>query len=130
VPAAPSSLMPAVLNQLTHLPDRHQDPPAALDRVADLREHLAAVPDPRDRRGIRHTVTTILLIATAAVLGGAHSFTAIGEWAADLPNTCWPHSEHAGTADAVSTAHPPRRPCAVWWDWSTATRWTPRSAPG
>ncbi|MBA8923559.1 hypothetical protein BC739_000756 [Kutzneria viridogrisea] len=31
------------------------------------------------RRGTRHTITTILLIATAAALTGARSFTAIGE---------------------------------------------------
>ncbi|RJQ89696.1 ISAs1 family transposase [Amycolatopsis panacis] len=43
------------------------------------------MPDPRCRRGRRHAITTILLIAAAAVLTGARSFTAIGEWAADLP---------------------------------------------
>lgn len=85
MPAATSSLIPAVLDQLPHIPDLRQHPATALDKVADLREHLAAVPDPRDRRGTRHTITTILLIATAAVLTGARSFTAIGEWAADLP---------------------------------------------
>ncbi|MFC3898474.1 ISAs1 family transposase [Lentzea rhizosphaerae] len=53
--------------------------------MADLRDHLAAVPDPRHRRGRRHTITTILLIAAAAALTGARSFAAIGEWAADLP---------------------------------------------
>ena len=85
MPAAPSFPIPAALDQLTHLSDLHQGPATVLNRVSDLREHLAGVPDPRDRRGIRHTITTVLLIATAAVLGGARSFTAIGEWAADLP---------------------------------------------
>src|SRR6185437_12509024 len=44
---------------------------------------LAAVPDPRMRRGIRHRLTMILGLALCAVLAGARSFTAIAEWAAD-----------------------------------------------
>jgi predicted transposase YbfD/YdcC len=44
---------------------------------------LAAVPDPRARRGIRHRLTVILGLALCAVLAGARSFTAIAEWAAD-----------------------------------------------
>jgi predicted transposase YbfD/YdcC len=50
-----------------------------------LAEHLAWVPDPRDPRGVRHSLTSLLLAAVAAVLAGARSFTAIGEWAADAP---------------------------------------------
>jgi DDE_Tnp_1-associated len=34
---------------------------------------------------VRHTLTSLLLTAAAAVLAGARSFTAIGEWAADAP---------------------------------------------
>jgi predicted transposase YbfD/YdcC len=51
----------------------------------DLLARFAAVPDPRRARGIRHQVPTILAIAAAAVLCGARSFAAIGEWAADAP---------------------------------------------
>lgn len=80
-----SSLVPAGLVQLARVPDVSEYPTVAVDRVVDLREHLAAVPDPRRRRGIRHRITTILLIAAAAALTGARSFAAIGEWAADLP---------------------------------------------
>ena len=43
------------------------------------------VPDPRDRRGVRHTLTSLLLVTVAAVLAGARSFTAAGEWVADAP---------------------------------------------
>jgi len=43
------------------------------------------VPDPRDPRGVRHSLTSVLLAAVAAVLAGARSFTAIGEWVADAP---------------------------------------------
>lgn len=43
---------------------------------------LDSVPDPRDRRGKRHALTPLLVLGIAAVLCGARSFAAIGEWAA------------------------------------------------
>jgi predicted transposase YbfD/YdcC len=43
------------------------------------------MPDPRDPRGVRHTLTSLLLAAVAAVLAGARSFAAVGEWIADAP---------------------------------------------
>ncbi|MBG0815713.1 transposase family protein [Planomonospora sp. ID82291] len=50
-----------------------------------LLEQLRQLPDPRDRRGIRHTLASVLAVAAAAVLAGARSCTAIGEWIADAP---------------------------------------------
>jgi predicted transposase YbfD/YdcC len=47
--------------------------------------YLAWVPDPRDRRGVRHSLTSLLATAIAAALTGATSFAAIGEWVADVP---------------------------------------------
>jgi hypothetical protein len=46
---------------------------------------LAAVPDPRRPRGVRHSLISLLMASVAAVLAGARSFTAIGEWVADAP---------------------------------------------
>ncbi|MGV9713222.1 transposase family protein [Gordonia sp. NPDC003424] len=40
---------------------------------------MARIPDPRDPRGVRHPLLEILVIAAAAVLGGARSFAAIGD---------------------------------------------------
>ena len=54
-------------------------------RCRELLARFAAVPDPRRARGIRHQVQTILAVAAAAVVCGARSFAAIGEWAADAP---------------------------------------------
>jgi hypothetical protein len=85
MPAAVSSPIPAALHQLAHPDDL---PPAVTDgpgQLGDLREHLIGVPDPRARRGVRHTFMSILLVAAAAVLAGARSFIAIGEWAGDAP---------------------------------------------
>ena len=45
---------------------------------------LAKVPDPRDRRGVRYPLSGMLAVAVCAVLAGARSFAAIGEWALDL----------------------------------------------
>jgi hypothetical protein len=46
---------------------------------------LEGLPDPRQRRGIRHRQAVVLAVAIGACLAGARSFVAIGEWAAALP---------------------------------------------
>ena len=45
---------------------------------------LGKVPDPRDPRGVRYPLPGMLAVAVCAVVAGARSFTAIGEWAVDL----------------------------------------------
>jgi predicted transposase YbfD/YdcC len=83
VPAVSSSLISPALAQLRDLPA--WDRGLLAGECPGLAGHLADVPDPRDPRGVRHTLTSLLLAAVAAVLAGARSFTAIGEWAADAP---------------------------------------------
>jgi predicted transposase YbfD/YdcC len=51
----------------------------------DLLIALSRVPDPRDSRGIRHQLVTVLAAAVCAVLAGARSYVGIAEWAHDLP---------------------------------------------
>lgn len=51
---------------------------------------LGKVPDPRDPRGVRYPLAGVLAVAVCAVLAGARSFAAIGEWALDL------NTEHLG----------------------------------
>ncbi|MEU0041226.1 transposase family protein [Streptomyces sp. NPDC006333] len=46
---------------------------------------LAVLPDPHDRRGRRHTLTSVLLTAACAVLAGARSYLAIGQWGRHAP---------------------------------------------
>jgi predicted transposase YbfD/YdcC len=79
----PSSLISLALEKLEDLPAG--DRALLAGHCPSLAGHLAGVPDPRDPRGVRHTLTSLLLAAVAAVLAGARSFTAIGEWAADAP---------------------------------------------
>ena len=49
-----------------------------------LREVLKGVTDPRDRRGVRHTLPAILCLAVTGILAGCRSLTAIWEHVADL----------------------------------------------
>ena len=49
-----------------------------------LRPRLAALPDPRHRRGIRHRLDHVLLLALAAVLAGQRHYVAISDWIHDL----------------------------------------------
>lgn len=59
-------------------------PPLAVagSRLLDL---LKTVPDPRGRRGRQHDLASILAVGLGAVLAGARSFVAIGEWVAHQP---------------------------------------------
>ena len=45
---------------------------------------LRSVTDPRDRRGVRHDLLTVLSLAVTGVLAGCRSLTAIWEYATDL----------------------------------------------
>ncbi len=79
MPASPSSPPPLVATIAG------ADVPAERLSTAQsirLLQALSAVPDPRRRRGRRHGLQSILLIAVSAVLAGARSYAAIGDWAA------------------------------------------------
>jgi hypothetical protein len=77
------SLINPALEQLQDLPAG--DGALLADECPGLLECLRRVPDPRDPRVVRHTLTSVLLAAVAAVLAGARSFTAVGEWVSDAP---------------------------------------------
>src|SRR3954470_5361152 len=76
MPALPSSLISSLscAPALT-VPETGGGLPAA----------LAGLPDPRARRGVRHPLTVVVTAAVCAVVAGSRSYTAIGEWVADLP---------------------------------------------
>ncbi|MFJ7496746.1 ISAs1 family transposase [Streptomyces sp. NPDC097727] len=59
----------------------------ALEDTAGLSpvERLRLLPDPRRRRGVRHPFVAVLLVAASAVVAGARSYTAIGQWSANAP---------------------------------------------
>lgn len=48
--------------------------------VESLRDTLARLPDFRQPEGLRHPLRAVLLLAICAILGGARSYLAIGQW--------------------------------------------------
>lgn len=78
----PASVVSSIRAAVGELP-----PGVAVPEPADLLTVLVSVPDPRCRRGIRHRYAAMLAVALCAVLAGARSYVAIGEWAADMPAT-------------------------------------------
>lgn len=61
------------------------DPGPAEGSCRDLLDALAEVVDPRKPRGIRHRLVSILALAAAAVVAGARSYVAAGQWASHAP---------------------------------------------
>jgi predicted transposase YbfD/YdcC len=55
----------------------------AAARSRYLLDLLARVPDPRKKRGRRHSLAGLLAVGIAAVIAGSRSFAAIGQWAAE-----------------------------------------------
>ncbi|MEU9456785.1 ISAs1 family transposase [Streptomyces sp. NPDC048277] len=53
--------------------------------MSGVAERLAILRDPRDRRGRRHSLVSVLLTACCAVLAGARSYLAVGQWARHAP---------------------------------------------
>src|SRR6266542_4493140 len=50
---------------------------------------VAAVPDPRDPRGTRYPLVSMLAVAVCAVLAGACTFAAVTDWVRDLDRPAW-----------------------------------------
>jgi len=53
----------------------------AIETKDGLIDHLRTIADPRMKRGVRHRMISMLTVAVCAVLSGAKSYAAIGEWA-------------------------------------------------
>ncbi|MGX1477858.1 UNVERIFIED_CONTAM: hypothetical protein RKD50_006666 [Streptomyces canus] len=53
--------------------------------IGPLTLWLRTLADPRHRRGRSYSFVSMLLVACSAVLTGARSFAAIGQWAASGP---------------------------------------------
>ena len=124
MPACSSSPIAAIAQRLA------VPAPLAPDQCRSLLDHLAQISDPRHRRGRRHMLVAVLAVAVAAVLAGAKSLTAIGEWASDTPGQV-PAAFGVRRDPLTGALRPPteatvRRVLAR----STPTRWTVPSARG
>jgi hypothetical protein len=87
MPAAVSLPITPVLGQLRDLIADGESVPD-VRQVASLMQVLAAVPDPRARRGVRHRLLAVPVMSVCAVLGGMRSFVAIAQWAHDSVESC------------------------------------------
>ncbi|BCJ50432.1 ISAs1 family transposase [Actinoplanes sp. NBRC 14428] len=77
-----SSLIPALA--VTAPVSTAEAVPVTEGERGGLLHALAAVPDPRDPRGVRYPLTALLAVAVCAVMAGASSFAAITDWLHDL----------------------------------------------
>ena len=79
--------MPASASSLSALLPVSATVPGPLSAAESigLVQALTAVPDPRRRRGRRHGLQSVLLLALQAVMAGASSWVAIAQWAATAP---------------------------------------------
>lgn len=55
------------------------------DGQISLAGRLRRLSDPRDRRGRRHSLWSVILVAASAVVAGSDSYAAIGQWVARAP---------------------------------------------
>ena len=79
-----------------------------------LAQVLRNITDPRDRRGVRHSLFTVLSLAVTGVLAGCRSLTAIWEHTTDLTAT---DLEALGLEAEPSPAlgsHPSAESCRTW----------------
>jgi len=91
---------------------------------------LGAVPDPRDRRGIRHCVQSILLLVVGAVMAGKTSWIGIAGWAARAEHRlrrCGPTPSAATFARVLAALDPAALQAAL--DRWIAARLAARAAP-
>ncbi len=101
-------------------------PPGPLDTAESigLLQALSSVPDPRNARGRRHSLRSVLLLAVGAVLAGARSYAAIAQWAGCAEQAvavCGP-TPHATTFGRVLAAVDPAALQQALTDWVLARR--------
>lgn len=61
---------------------------ACLEQAIDLAQALGELPDPRRARGVRHRLVGVVVLAVAAVVSGARSYAAIGQWVGSGSASC------------------------------------------
>ncbi|MFV2110630.1 transposase family protein, partial [Micromonospora sp. LOL_015] len=96
MPSSPTEIL------LPHRPTDTPLPVAVTDsEQLSLFVALRAVPDPRDPRGRRYPLVSMLAVAVCAVLAGACTFAAIADWVRDLDRAAW---ARLGFTDRVPAA--------------------------
>ncbi|MFD5430339.1 transposase family protein [Streptomyces sp. NPDC127084] len=78
---------------------------------------LAGLPDPRHRRGRWHTLASVLLTGACAVLAGARSYRAIGQWARHARQDTLARLGFVRVGRSACAGWPACPPCAGCWSW-------------
>lgn len=81
MPAGTVSPIDPFLDQLTRFVGGVADD----EQVSQLMAALELLPDPRDRRGRRYRLPSLIAVALCAVAAGARSFSSIADWAVGAP---------------------------------------------
>ena len=97
MPAPVSSLIPVAYALRDH------DVLAGTEVPVAVWDVLTTIPDERGRRGRRHELATVLVVAIAAVLAGSRSLAAMARWATDLPVWARPRLGIGRRPPALST---------------------------
>ncbi|MER7478033.1 transposase family protein [Streptomyces sp. NPDC126510] len=94
-------------------------------RACGLVEALSRVPDPRDPRGVRHRLATLLAVGVCAMTSAGHnSLTAIAEWQ-DAATKRYLRASAAPTIRSPAASQlPASGPCGTF-----SARWTPPRSP-
>lgn len=116
--------MPASSSSLSVVADAVQalgDPGCELSAADSVRllAALGSVPDPRKRRGVRHSLQSVLLLVVGAVMAGKTSWVGIAGWAARADHrlrVCGPTPSAATFARVLAAIDPAALQTAV-------TRW-------
>ena len=103
--------MPAPVSSLIRVVDTVRDRDGGGDGIAGTRgdlplavwQVLDTLSDPRQSRGRRHALATVLAVALGAVLAGARSLAAMADWASDLPAWSWRRWRIARRPPSLST---------------------------
>jgi hypothetical protein len=79
----PESVMPAAVSTIAAL--ARWDEQGDGERFTELRQVYAQVTDPRDARGRRHSLVSVLMLVQAAVVAGATTWAVVRHWIAAAP---------------------------------------------
>lgn len=127
------SAMPSVLSSVFTVtcgagagePGECPDGPDGGAGKIDLRQVWAQIPDPRDRRGRRHSLEVMFALVQAAIVSGATTFAAVRHWIAAAPEQVLESVGARRNARTGRLEAPPPTRCAGRWPRSIPPRSTP-----
>jgi predicted transposase YbfD/YdcC len=88
---------------LPHRPTGMTPSPLTDGEHQGLFEVLATIPDPRDPRGCRYSLVSILAVAVCAVLAGACTFASVTDWVRHQDQAVWGRLGFTDRAPAATT---------------------------